>query len=364
MNTSDLKFQYLEKQYENLIPLRKNTQKEHNTFLAINKETKKIVIKKYVSPNIIPIYNKIKPLSNPHLAKIFHCAQTNQTGIVIEEFISGITLREYLNEKKTLTEKESLKIITDLCNVLKIIHHSNIVHRDINPDNILISSDGVLKLIDFGIARESDMVKSQDTTILGTIGYAAPEQFGFTQTDARTDIYAVGVLFNELLTGKLPSQILYAREPYNKIIKKCIEIDARIRFQNIDEFIKALNGIRPKTTAFWLPGFRTSTPWKSVIASIGYFMMLIYTMGSIATYTSTIEAFLLGTLSLFLYLWFNTFIAFNVGNWDRKIIPFRNLPKPVTLFIRILLWFVLFYLGVLLENYVRFDLLGLPKTGN
>lgn len=361
MDTSDLKFQYLNKQYENLIPLEKNTEKECNTFLAVNKENKKIVIKKYVAPTIIPIYQKLKLVSNPHLAKIYHCACTIQTGIVIEEFISGVTLRDYLEEKKTLNPKEVSNLLHDLCDVLKEIHHANIVHRDINPDNILISSDDVLKLIDFGIAREPNIEKKQDTTILGTIGYAAPEQFGFTQTDARTDIYAVGVLMNELLTGKLPSEQLYNKDPFKKIIKKCIEIDARIRFQNIEELEKELKGMSPTTTAFWLPGFRTSTPWKSVIASIGYFLMILYTIGSMASFTSTIETFLLGSLSLFLYIWLNFFIAYNIGNWDRKIIPFYNLPKPVTIFIRVLICFILFYLGILLENYVRYDLLGIPR---
>lgn len=362
MDTSALKFQYLEELYENLAQLGKNTQKEHSTFLAINKESKKIVVKKYVAANVIPIYEKLKLLSNPHLAKIYHCASNGQSNIVIEEFINGITLREYLDKKKILNEKEVSEIINDLCNVLKEVHSSNIVHRDINPENILISNDGVLKLIDFGIAREPDVDKKQDTTILGTIGYAAPEQFGFTQTDARTDIYAVGVLMNELLTGKLPGEILYDREPYKKVIKKCIEIDARVRFQNIEELTKVLKGIHPTTTtSFWLPGFRSSTPWKNIVASIGYFLMILYTIGSMANYTSSIKTFILSGFSLFLYMWFNTLVAFNIGNWDRKIIPFCNLPKPITKLIRILIWIILFYLGVLLENYVRYDLLGIPR---
>ena len=124
MDTSDLKFQYLNKQYENLIPLEKNTEKECNTFLAVNKENKKIVIKKYVAPTIIPIYQKLKLVSNPHLAKIYHCACTIQTGIVIEEFISGVTLRDYLEEKKTLNPKEVSNLLHDLCDVLKEIHHA------------------------------------------------------------------------------------------------------------------------------------------------------------------------------------------------------------------------------------------------
>lgn len=363
MNYSDLKLQYLEEQYENITPLCKNSQADHNIFLAIDRENRKIVVKKYVSVNVIPIYDKLKSISNIHLPKIYHCSSNHQTGIVIEEFINGMTLREYLDMSRTLSEEEILNIVNELCDVLKLIHTQNIIHRDINPENILISNDGVLKLIDFGIAREPDIEKRQDTTILGTVGYAAPEQFGFTQTDARTDIYAVGVLLNELLVGKLPSEMLYDKAPYKKIIQKCIEIDARTRYQSIDELLQALKGtLQTKDTPFWLPGFRTSTPWKSVVASIGYFLMIIYTIGSMLNYASSAKALILGAISLLLYLWLNTLIAFNIGNWDRKIAPFRNLPKPVTILIRILIWFVLFYCGILLENHVRYDLLGFPRT--
>lgn len=363
MNPSDLKLQYLEEQYENITPLGNNSQSDHCIFLAINRETQKIVVKKYVSANVIPIYEKLKSISNAHLTKIYDCSASHQTGIVIEEFINGMTLREYLNIKKTLSEEEMLKIVNELCDVLKVIHTKNIIHRDINPENILISNDGVLKLIDFGIAREPDKDKRQDTTILGTVGYAAPEQFGFTQTDTRTDIYAVGVLLNELLTGKLPGEMLYDKAPYKKIIKKCIEIDARIRYQNVDELSKELKSTLPNAgTSFWLPGFRTATPWKSVVASIGYFLMIIYTIGSMTAYASSVKTLILSGISLLLYLWLNTLIAVNIGNWDRKLIPFRNLPKPVTILMRVLIWFILFYCGILLENHVRYDLLGFPRT--
>ena len=106
---------------------------------------------------------------------------------------------------------------------LGALHRCSLVHRDINANNILITTDGNVKIIDYGIVRLFDKSKSTDTVILGTPGYAAPEQFGFTQSDSRTDIYALGVLMNVMMTGRLPSEDT-ARGGISRIIEKCVMI--------------------------------------------------------------------------------------------------------------------------------------------
>ncbi|MCM1256313.1 MAG: protein kinase [Roseburia sp.] len=95
-----------------------------------------------------------------------------------------------------LPETESLDVAGQILEGLDVIHRLKLVHRDINPQNIVISSDGVVKIIDFGIGRMYKELQGRDTEFLGTAGYAAPEQFGFSQSDARTDIYSVGVILN------------------------------------------------------------------------------------------------------------------------------------------------------------------------
>lgn len=92
-----------------------------------------------------------------------------------------------------------------LCQALAPLHRENIVHRDIKPENIVLGADSQVYLIDFGIARFEKAGRSADTTLLGTHGYAAPEQFGFCQSDARADIYSLGVVLNQVVTGAFPN---------------------------------------------------------------------------------------------------------------------------------------------------------------
>lgn len=371
MDTDELKYKYIDDLYENLTALSKNEDNpEHQIFLVKNKRTGKIAVKKLISLHAVPIYEKLKELSSPHLATIYECVYNDRSGIVIEEFVNGDTLQEHMTQSGVLSEDETLKIISDLCDILRIIHKEGIVHRDLTPENIILSNDGVLKLIDFGIARESKESQPQDTVLLGTVGYAAPEQFGFSQTDARTDIYALGVLMNKLLTGSFPSEHLCDRAKWKRIIQKCTEMDARQRYQSVAELQRSLCKAFPFHAAhseeyvFWLPGFRSGVLWKSIVAVLGYGAMLIYTITSLESAAASPKAFLLEYAALLLYLWGNTLIALNIANWDKKLYPFRKFHPKINLTIRVVLWFVLFYLGILLENHVRYDILGLPRPSN
>ena len=115
--------------------------------------------------------------------------------------------------------------ITQICKGLKCLHKLNIIHRDISQGNIILKDDGTIKIIDFGISRIKKENKSSNTSILGTAGFAALEQFGFRQTDERADIFSIGVLMNLMLTGELPGIKIYDKsEGVRRIILKCIEI--------------------------------------------------------------------------------------------------------------------------------------------
>ena len=372
------KLQYLEESYEVLACLGNRPGQE--VFLVRRKNDGKIYIKKYVSAKSAEVYTRLQDIVHRNIPRIYGVAQGEDKGIVIEEFINGETLEEYMEKRGILEENQVCSIVREICSALFVVHNRGIVHRDIKPENVMISNDGVVKVIDFGIARNIKEGKTQDTEILGTAGYAAPEQYGYGQTDARADIYATGVLMNRLLTGELPAQHLYSGPFLRDIIKRCIEMDARNRFQTIQELKGSVEttGTRPERKTEenrfkikenkhpgcvikGIPGFRTGVLWKNIVATLGYIFMTISTYALIQDYTSSIEVFLLGASAVFLYLWAATLVGFNVGDWDRKFILTRRLPKEVMLILRIVLWAVIFDLGFRIENYVKYDILGMIR---
>lgn len=353
---------------------------DQEVFLVRRKNEGKIYVKKYVSAKSAEVYTRLQDIVHRNIPRIYSVAQGEDKGIVIEEFINGETLEEYMEKRGVLEENQVCSIVREICSALFVVHNRGIVHRDIKPENVMISNDGVVKVIDFGIARNIKEGKTQDTEILGTVGYAAPEQYGYGQTDARADIYATGVLMNRLLTGELPTQHLYSAPVLRDIIKRCIEMDARNRFQTIQELkgsvettgtrperkteekrFKIKESKRPGCVIKGIPGFRTGVLWKNSVATLGYIFMTISTYALMQDYTSSIEVFLLEASAVFLYLWAATLVGFNVGDWDRKFILTRRLPREVMLILRIVLWAVIFDLGIRIENYVKYDILGMIR---
>ena len=184
----DMKYGYLDETYETICPLG-----EQDIFLAKNRDNGRIFVKKYVAASVIPVYEKLIAIRNEHLENIYDFAAGEERGILITGYISGISVQQYLEYYGVFAEERVKDYMADILEVLGQVHALGIVHRDITAGNIMISDDGIVKLIDFGIAREVKKEQGKDTVVLGTVGYAAPEQFGFHQSDARTDLYAVGV---------------------------------------------------------------------------------------------------------------------------------------------------------------------------
>lgn len=213
---------------------------DNGGFTALVRElrTGKLYVRKYVNISLRDVYLELKKINNDHIPQIHKVIEeTNLSGknvcVIFEEFVSGITFEQLRNQKKML-ESEVLDYIIQLCQALSCIHQMGIIHRDIKPSNIILNSDGIVKLIDFGIARVLKPRVKEDTLLLGTRGYAAPEQYGFGQSEEYTDIYAVGVLMNVLLVGQLPADQRYQGSSKG-IIEKCIHINPRERFQNVEE---------------------------------------------------------------------------------------------------------------------------------
>ena len=201
--------------------------------------------------------NILKRLQPPMLPRIVDIFEDRDCIYIVEDFVEGITLDGLLKQQKKVDEPQGLQWLRDLCGVLTYLHGQRphpIIYRDMKPSNIMLQPDGSLKLIDFGIAREYKQESNADTTYIGTKGYAAPEQFGKAQTDARTDIYSLGVTMYHLLTGKSPYEPPYQFVPVRQlvpelshgieyILNKCVQSEPADRYQTVDELVDDLDHI-------------------------------------------------------------------------------------------------------------------------
>ncbi len=180
------------------------------------------------------ILNDILCNNLPEIYDVFEC---DDGMLILEEFIDGENVTD-ISEKGKIKRHTAVKIAKQVCLALAILHANGIVHRDIKPENIMIDKSGVVKLIDFNASRIMS-AKSGDTVIMGTIGYAAPEQLGLSQSDSRADIYAVGVMLNIMLTGLHPTEKV-AGGYIGHIIKKCTNLNANRRYQTATALYRAL----------------------------------------------------------------------------------------------------------------------------
>ena len=258
----------MEEKYENILRLGGSYPEE--TYLARVTGSSKLVVRKIVSRECGLLYAQLLHINDPHLPHIYEIYPQNEGTEVILDYISGDSLDGLVNRFGGLGKEQAIDYFQQLLQILQDIHREGIVHRDINPNNIIISTDGVLKLLDFGIARKPKENRTQDTTILGTVGYAAPEQFGFRQTDQRTDIYAAGVLLNFMLTGQMPTD-QRAQQEYDKLIEKCIQIDPNLRYQNIQQLQADFDKIsgKQKRNAVQIAGQNVGTTGNRAKAEIG-----------------------------------------------------------------------------------------------
>ena len=207
--------------------------------------------------------NLMKRLDHPALPRIVDIIDNGQTIYVIMDYIEGESLGKILKEYGAQPQDQVLDWAKQLCDVLEYLHSQKppIIYRDMKPDNVMLKPEGNLKVIDFGIAREYKEKNLADTTILGTRGYAPPEQHGSRQTDVRSDIYALGMTMHHLLTGADPRNADYMYAPIRqwnlelsggleRIIDKCTALDPEDRYQNCSELMYALEHYEEEDGAY------------------------------------------------------------------------------------------------------------------
>lgn len=186
------------------------------------------------------IYQMIAQLKDEALPAIYHVEEEDGVVQVEMEYIEGLTLTDILSQG-TLSEKQVCRVMKELCRIVDILHENDIVHRDIKPDNIMITKENRVVLLDFDSARRFKLYQVEDTRCLGTPGYAAPEQYGVCQTDDRADMYSLGIVLNLMMTGEHPSKKMLEGK-WRKAVERCTNINPEKRFATGRELIQALAG--------------------------------------------------------------------------------------------------------------------------
>lgn len=313
----------ISEQYEKLTQLSDHS----GVFLVQDKTTRTLCVQKELSRYNRSVYEFLMRQTASCFPRVYRIEERDGLLIVIEEYIPGTTLEQLLLERGTCSEEMVRWIALELCNALAILHAQSepIIHRDLKPSNLMLSPEGRLCLIDFDTARRFDESGDRDTRVLGTRSFAAPEQFGFMQTDTRADIYALGVTLHVLLTGRLPG----AAESESRLwplIRRCVQFDPEKRFQSVGELEQAIRALdmhpagnaeargsfstetgerqsaagcaetdrsgtvadrcvpqggQRKSSSGWRsflpPGFRTGRLWRMIFAILGY--LFIYAGG-------------------------------------------------------------------------------------
>lgn len=195
-----------------------------------------VVVRKFKGD--IAVYKQLESISHPNLPKIYSAYVCDGRCSVVEEYIDGITVADVL-AGGLYTAGGAAKVVKEICNALDTLHSLDIIHRDIKPENVMVDSKGNVKLIDFDAARIYKTYQPLDTVFVGTAGFAAPEQYGINQTDPRSDIFALGVLLNVMLTGEHPSKKL-CEGKLKKVVEKCISVDPNKRYSTARELAKKL----------------------------------------------------------------------------------------------------------------------------
>lgn len=234
-------------------------------YLAINEKANKpwavkevrkngISNRELVKQSLMVEINLLKKLKHKGLPSIVDIIDQQDNYLIVMDYIEGITLENIMQEEGVQPQEKVVDWAIQLCDVLQYLHTRKpaIIYRDMKPSNIMLRSDGSVVLIDFGTAREFKERHVEDTTCLGTQGYAAPEQFGgMGQTDERTDIYSLGATMYRLVTGHNPSEPPYEMYPITHwnprlstglegIIAKCTSKDPKSRYQSVQEVRYAL----------------------------------------------------------------------------------------------------------------------------
>ena len=273
------------------------------------------------------LYQTLQKIKSPYLPKIFVIQENDNQLTLLEEYIEGNTL-----DQQIFSKEDVRNIMHQLCECLNSLHKLDppIVHRDIKPENIIYHNNKVT-LLDFGIARFLDSKKNKDTLILGSVGYAAPEQFGFQQSNPQTDIYALGKLMNYLLNGSLEHQNNIPLD-LKQIILKATQLDYKNRYNSVKEMDLAIRG-----KSVIIPPFNHET-LKSKLVSLAWILFIFILVVDMEP-GDTIKNSFINKLSCFMFIYFGLFLFYNKNLFHRYM---PKIPWPI-------LYSIIFFLFLCLD---------------
>ena len=315
----------------------------HQVALVQHRATHRVYVRKVLTMFHTDVFSRLKRQPAIGMPVIYEAVEHNGMLIVIEEYITGTPLSEILFNRGTLPDAQAAAVVRRILVTLSCLHAMTppIVHRDVKPENIILTPDGRTILLDLDAAKGYDRRESRDTEFIGTQGYAAPEQYGFGPSSPQTDIYAAGVLLNVCLTGMFP-QDMTVFGPLGAVVKRCTAMDPADRYPNAAAVITALDFITgggaaspqartapepepdtassrdaardPLTTGWqsWLPpGFRSPYPLYWIFSGACYFFCLWITTGfNIEGYDLTMIVWARIFTTLFFLM-----AVFFAGNW-------------------------------------------------
>ncbi len=215
-----------------------------------------VVLKESRTEFLLAEIELLKELEHPGLPGIYDCFRQEESTFLVMEYIEGMSLRQYLERYKRVPEAQALKWTGELCSILSYLHsrHPAVIYRDLKPENIMIRQDGRLKLIDFGGALRCEKGSADQELCIGTAGYSPPEQWQNARGDVTWDVYGLGAVLHEMLTGANPAHPPCERRPVgeydrslpaalDKVIRKCTAPESGGRYQSVEELWRELEGI-------------------------------------------------------------------------------------------------------------------------
>ena len=201
-------------------------------------------------------------LMHPNVVNVYDVGQDRGLYYMVMELVEGITLKDYIEKKGKLSAKETISIAIQMVTGIQAAHNCHIIHRDIKPQNIIISKEGKVKVTDFGIARATTSTQTISTSVMGSVHYTSPEQARGGIVDEKSDLYSAGITMYEMITGHVPfdgdSTVTVALKhlqeeikspaeevpdiPYSLecIIMKCTQKNPAMRYQSCDELLQDL----------------------------------------------------------------------------------------------------------------------------
>lgn len=237
----------IHEEYELLSKIKTNGNSE--LFLVYDKICGRKVLMKSGKAEMIENESRaLSALCGKGIPTVYGCFVQDDTAYLFRQYIEGQTLREHLDINGVFTVKKAIGIGIEICEIISRCHNADppVIHRDIKPENIILAADGEVYIIDFGISREYSSSAERDTQVMGTLSSAPPEQFGYGQTDERSDIYSLGVLLREITNTDMKNPV----GKFSKIIKKCTMFSPDDRYKNVlevkSDLIKAAGKRIPK----------------------------------------------------------------------------------------------------------------------